>query len=484
MTEEKAGSQISSKAFIQSLIILLVMMIGVGVLTLIVPAGQYARTLQAGRDVIDPNSFQIIARPDYPIWRWLVAPLEVLGGPDGLTIITIILFILMVGASFAVLDHSGIIKAVMGRIVKRFGRHKYRLLLAITLFFMVLGAFFGIFEEVLPLVPVMIALSYWLGWDSLVGLGMSILATNMGFSAALTNPFTLGVAQKLAGLPLFSGLELRIPIFLAIYAVLALFLVRYAKRIDRSPQASAVYGDDQAARAKYQHLDLDTLAAPHPHLRRAVIWFVVCVALILIVLMTAPFLPAIADYSLPIVGILFLIGGIGAGLLGNPDRRKVWQAAGQGVAGIAPGIVLILMAASIKYIAAQGGIMDTVLHSAVQTLAQAGPFAAALLVYGLALVIEFFVASGSAKAFLIMPILLPLADLIGVTRQTTVLGYTFGDGFSNLAYPTNPVLLIALGLTVVSYPKWLKWTLPLWFWVILISLAFLGLAVALNYGPF
>jgi Mg2+/citrate symporter len=105
-------------------------------------------------------------------------------------------------------------------------------------------------------------------------------------------------------------------------------------------------------------------------------------------------------------------------------------------------------------------------------------------VYALALGIEFFIASGSAKAFLMMPIILPLADLIGVTRQTAVLAYIFGDGFSNLAYPTNPVLLICLGLTVVSYPKWLRWTAKLWLWVILATVVFLGIAVAINYGPF
>ena len=102
----------------------------------------------------------------------------------------------------------------------------------------------------------------------------------------------------------------------------------------------------------------------------------------------------------------------------------------------------------------------------------------------LALFIEFFVASGSAKAFLLMPILLPLADLVGVTRQTAVTAYIFGDGFSNLAYPTNPVLLICLGLTVVSYPKWMRWGLKLWLWVILVTLVSLGIAVAIGYGPF
>jgi uncharacterized ion transporter superfamily protein YfcC len=124
------------------------------------------------------------------------------------------------------------------------------------------------------------------------------------------------------------------------------------------------------------------------------------------------------------------------------------------------------------------------LHSASFAFSQASPFVAALMVYLLALLIEFFVASGSAKAFLLMPILLPLADLVGVTRQVTVTAYCFGDGFSNLTYPTNPVLLICLGLTVVSYPKWLRWTLKLWLGVLVITVAFLALGVAIRFGPF
>jgi uncharacterized ion transporter superfamily protein YfcC len=210
--EQKAGVRISRKAFIQSLLILFALMIVAGILTLVVPTGSYARIEQDGREIIDPESFQFTARPDYPLWRWFTAPVEVLWGPDGITIITIIIFLLMVGSAFAVLDKSGILMTAVARIVKALGGRKY-LLLITSLLFMLMGAFFGIFEEVIPLVPVMIALSYSLGWDSLVGLIMSILATNMGFSAAIINPFTIGVAQEIAGLPLFSGAWLRIPIF-------------------------------------------------------------------------------------------------------------------------------------------------------------------------------------------------------------------------------------------------------------------------------
>ncbi|MEN8242349.1 MAG: Na+/H+ antiporter NhaC family protein [Chloroflexota bacterium] len=482
--ESKAGAQISRKAFVQSVIILFVIMIAAGILTLVIPAGSYQRITQDGRELINAESFQFIQQPDYPIWRWLTAPVEVLGGPDGLIVIVIIVFILMVGGAFAVLDHAGILKAGIAKLVRAFGGKKYLLLVVISFVFMALGAFFGILEEIVPLVPLMLALSYTLGWDALVGLGMSVLATNMGFSAAITNPFTVGIAQKIAGLPLFSGALFRIPIFIVIYGIFAIFLVRYAKKVERNPQASLVYEEDKAERAKYADLDLEAIAQSSLHLRRAMVWFSVFIALILFVLVGGSLIPAISDYALPLVGVFFLIGGLGAGLLAGGEKKAVFKALWEGISGIAPGILLILMAVSIKHIVVQGGIMDTILHSAAQSFSEASPFVSAVMIYFLALLIEFFVASGSAKAFLMMPILLPLADLVGVTRQVTVTAYCFGDGFSNLVYPTNPLLLIILGLTVVSYPKWLKWTLPLWGVVVLVTVAFLGLGVAIGYGPF
>jgi len=217
-------------------------------------------------------------------WRWFTAPIEVLWGDDGFTIIVIIIFILMVGVAFAVMDKSGLLKASLGRIVKAFEGRKYPLLLVISLFFMVIGAFFGIFEEVVPLMPLMVALSYFLGWDALVGLGMSVLAVNMGFSAAITNPFTLGVAQQLAGLPLFSGAWFRLIIFIAIYAVFALFLVRYARKIERNPSASPVYAEGQAEAAKYADFHMEALSQETRGLRGAITWLAVFLILIVAVL--------------------------------------------------------------------------------------------------------------------------------------------------------------------------------------------------------
>jgi uncharacterized ion transporter superfamily protein YfcC len=481
--EQKSGAQISQKAFIQSAVILLALMIVAGILTRVIPAGQFQRVEVDGRKTIVPDSFALTARPDYPIWRWFTAPLEVLTGSDSLTIIVIIVFIIMVGVAFAVMDKSGILKAALARIVKKFGGQKYVLLLVICFFFMALGAFFGIFEEIVPLVPLMIALAYSLGWDTLTGLGMSILATNMGFSAAITNPFTIGVAQGIAELPVFSGWGYRVIMFIFMYALLAIFLTRHARKVEADPTASPVHVEEQTTREKYSHFSIASLAQENKRTTPAILFLLVCVVLIFATLFAGPFIPAISDYALPIVGLLFLVAGIGSGLIAGVGKQA-WKAAGEGLAGIAPAIPLILMASSVKFIIASGGILDTILNSAANAFAGANPVTAALLIYALTLGIEFFVSSGSAKAFLLMPILIPLADLVGVTRQIAVQAYVFGDGFSNLAYPTSAVLLICLSLTAVTYPKWLKWVLSLWIWVIAACLIFLAIGVAIHYGPF
>ncbi len=483
--DQKAGAQISTRAFIQSLIILFLLMLLAGILTRVVPTGSYSRVVTDGREMIDPATFQFTPAPDYPIWRWFTAPLEVLGGPDGLTIMIIILFLLMIGSAFAVLEKSGLMQAALSRIVKAYGGRKYQLLWIISFFFMAMGAFFGIFEEVVPLVPLMLALSYYLGWDALVGLGMSILAVNMGFSAAITNPFTIGVAQNIAGLPLFSGAWFRLLIFAVIYLVFTRFLTLYARKIDKNPQASPVYHEDQLERSKYTSLELDKKSPlDATKLRKAMLWLLGFLGLILLVLLAGPLVPALSSISLPLVGVLFFIAGIGAGLLSGASPKWVGKAVLEGLGGIAPAIPLILMASSVKFIVSNGGILDTILHNASQAFSQASPFVASLIIYFLALFIEFFIGSGSAKAFLVMPIILPLADLVGVTRQLAVTAYCFGDGFSNMIYPTNPVLLISLGLTTVSYAKWIKWTWRLWLWVLLVTFLFLALGVALKLGPF
>ncbi len=481
----QAGAHIGAKAFLQSFFILLALMVVTGILTRAVPAGSYQRVQVEGREMIAADSFRYVPQPDYPVWRWFTAPLEVFTiGPDRATVLMIVGLLILIGAAFAVMDKGGILRAILEALVRAFAARRYALLLVISLFFMALGGLFGILEEVIILVPVMVGLSYALGWDSLVGLGMSILAANMGFSAAIINPFTIGVAQRIAQLPGFSGAWFRMIIFAVVYAVFAVFLVRYARRIERDPRRSPVFAEDAAARAGYADFDVTSMRSLSPRLRSATIFLAACLVCIMAMPFISSLVPGLGELTLPIVGLLFVIGGVGSGFISGMRGGQVGKAMWEGVAGIAPGIPLILMAASIKYIAFTGGILDTILHTAAGFFSGVSPLTGTYLIYVVALVLEVFISSGSAKAFLLMPVIVPIADLIGVTRQVAVTAYCLGDGFANMAYPTNAMLLIALGLTVVSYPKWIRWTAALWSQIIVVSLIFLAIAVGINYGPF
>jgi uncharacterized ion transporter superfamily protein YfcC len=485
MQQQKSGARIGVKAFLQSFIILLALMIVTGILTLVIPPGTYDRVQVEGREMIDTASFRFVDRPDYAIWRWFTAPLEVFTiGVDRVTVLMIVVLILLIGSSFAVMDKGGILRATLDTLVRKFGNRKYILLLVLSFFFMLLGGVFGILEEVVILVPVMVGLSFALGWDSLVGLGMSILATNMGFSAAIINPFTIGISQRIAGLPALSGSWFRAIMMVVIYVIFAFFLVSYARRIEKDPKKSLVHAEDTTERSKYQGFDIHTMGEENPRMRGATRWLAGCLVCILAMPFVSSLVPGMADLTLPLVGLLFVTGGIGSGLISGMGGKNVAKAMWEGLGGIAPGVPLILMAASVKHIAFTGGIMDTILHSAAQTFSGVSPITGTFLIYAVALILEIFISSGSAKAFLLMPIILPLADLIGVTRQVAVTAYCLGDGFANMAYPTNAMLLIALGLTAVGYPKWIRWTAWLWVQIIAVSLIFLAIAVKINFGPF
>ena len=481
--EKSTDLNIGKKAFISSAIILLILMLMAGLMTRFIPAGSFDRKLINGREVIQPGTYHLTQEKTYPVWRWFTAPVEVLGGPENIIIITIIIFILIVGGSFSLLSKSGVLRYSIETVVKRFTGQKYYLLAGIVFIFMVFGAVLGTFEEIIPLVPVVVTLAYSLGWDSLTGLGMSLLAAGFGFASAIANPFSVGVAQKLAGLPMFSGAFFRIIVFLVIYALLSFFLIRYTTKLEKNPKISPVYQEDLSAR-KGLHKTEEEMSEGDDKLIKAVRWFVGIVAAMLIVILITSFIKSISDFTLPLIALLFLIGGVGSALISGMTGQKVIGQFLRGVTNIAPGIILILMATSVKHIISQSGIMDTILYYAANYISGKGPFTAVILIYIFVLFINFFIGSASAKAFLIMPIVTPLADLIGINRQIAVLAFVFGDGFSNVIYPTNAVLLIGLGLTVVNYPKWFKWIIKLQIIIFLITSIFLGIAMYINYGPY
>ncbi|WP_461207397.1 YfcC family protein [Clostridium sp. DL1XJH146] len=483
MKDEKKVSSIGLKTFLVSMSILLCLMIFAGIISRIIPAGSFERVFSEGRTVIDPDSFHYVEKGNFPIWRWFTAPIEVLWGEDFLVIDVIIIFLFFVGGSVNVLKDSNVINAIIGKIITRFEDKKYILMGSITLVFMLFGSMIGMFEEVVLLIPIMVALSYCFGWDALVGVGMVLLAAGFGFTAAIANPFTIGVAQNIAELPVFSGAGYRILVFAVIYTVFMIFLVSYAKKIEKDPTKSIVYDENiaysgEAERQEYIYYAKDK------KLNRAINWFNIIILILLLILISGSFISSISDYSLPIVGVLFLFAGIGSGKLSGMSIKKVSKSFISGCSGIAPGVILILMAASIKHIINNAGVMDTILYQTANFIKGTSPFVAILIVYLLVLFMNFFIGSGSAKAFLIMPIVIPIAEIIGVNRQIMVLAFQFGDGFSNMLYPTNPVLLISLGLTVISYPKWFKWTIKLQLVMMFISTILLEVALLINYGPF
>ena len=483
--QRQSSIKIGLRAFIGAAAIILLLMIGSGIMTKVLPSGQYQHKTVEGRSTIVPGSFQYTEKPNYPVWRWFIAPAEVLTSNSSLTVITIIFFIIFMSGSFTIMEDAGLVAYLLNSLIKRFRKNKYLLMAIIIFLFMFMAAFLGVYEGLVPLIVFIVPLAYSLGWDSLTGLGMSLLALAFGFSAAVTNPFTIAVAQKIAELPLFSGAWLRIIFFVIVYGIVYFFVSSHAKRVEKNPECSPVYKVDKPLRDKLKALEeLKKTEIYNPAMQHALIWFSSFLALALGFVVVSSLIPGISDYAFPLMGVLFLIGGVGSGFLAGLKGKQIARIFGKGTLNILPGIVLILMAYSVKYIIDQGQITDTILYAASQRIAGASATGAVFLIYALTLFMNFFIGSASAKAFLMMPILSPLADLVHITRQTAVLAFDFGDGFSNMIYPSNALLLIALGFTVVSYPQWIKWTLKLQAAMLILTSIFLVIAVKIGFGPF
>lgn len=450
----KASISISKKSFITALVILLVLMLAAFIATYLVDGMSY---------VVDEASGEYIftneGRQGLVWWKFLLSPLLVLfPSSDGyLTIILIMALLVMIGGVFNTLERTGLLTYMLRKTVNRFKSRRYILLAAITLMFMLLGSCIGMFEEAVPLVPIVVMLCYSLGWDSLTGLGASLFAVCCGFAAGVLNPFTVGIAQQLGGLPMFSGIGMRLIAFALIYAVLITALLLYVKKIEKNPKKSIVYNEDLLAR---QNL-MEEAFEGNKKMDRALIWFLAWMGIMVMgVIITIP-LPSLSNYIMYFIVICYVIAGVGASALSGFNLKQIGKHFGLGVLAILPALLMILLAASVKYILYETNVMYALLYYSIQTIRQSPAGLAVLLIYGVVLVFDFFIPSGSAKAALLMPTIYPIADILNINRQTAVLAFAFGDAFSNVIFPTNPVLLIALGLTVVSYVKWFRWSIKL-----------------------
>ncbi|MDR1319587.1 MAG: hypothetical protein LBJ90_08170, partial [Treponema sp.] len=231
--------KIGGRAFLLSAAIILALMVFSGLLTRVLPAGVYDRAVSENRTLVVNGSYREIPRPQYPVWRWFAAPVEILiTGPDNITPIVLIIFITAVGGSIAVLEFAGLMEALINFLVIRFAKRKHLLISILVFFFMFVSSFVGIYEGMVPMIIFIIPIAISLGWDSLTGLGMSLLPLAFGFASAVTNPFTIAVAQKIADLPLFSGAPLRLVFFLVIFFLVNFFVIRHAKKVEAKPESS------------------------------------------------------------------------------------------------------------------------------------------------------------------------------------------------------------------------------------------------------
>ena len=413
-----SGSSISAKSFVTAIIVIAVLMVLAYVLTLILPGCEIS------------------------FGKWILSPFLVLGAEGSGTIIAVIAFLLVIGGIFYCLEQCGLIAYMLDKIAGKFGDSKYKLLAVVMFFFMALGAMIGSFEEVVPLVPIVVALAVKLGWDALTGMGMSLLAVGCGFASGVFNPFTVGVAQELAGLPMFSGASMRAISFVLIYALLWFFVNTHAKKVDKGIEAS---DEDEAFVA---NKDLD----------RGLKLFGGILGFGILLVLCSSFIKFLQDLTLPIVAVMFLLAGLSSSRACKMSWNEIGKGMLKGLTNMLPAVAMILMASSIKYTLDTAGALDVILDKAIVVAQTMPKWEVILFIYLIVLVMNFFIASGSAKAFMLIPLIVPLAEVFGISAQLCILAFAFGDGFSNVFYPTNPVLLISLGLADVSYGDWVKYS--------------------------
>lgn len=471
-----AGLKLNVKTIAGVCVLLAIIMAVAGVLTQVVPRGIY--DTDAEGMIIDGTYHAI----DYtmPIWKIIASPILVFGSENIMTGIAIVLFIVLLGGTFLILDECNVLKYVMSFIIKKFSDKKYRLMCVMIFVFMALSSIAGILEETVTIVPLAVAIALALGWDSLVGIMMSFGAVAFGFAAATFNPFNVVTVQKLAGIKVFSGLSMRLVMFALSYLLLISFVMIYAKKIEKNPEKSVCYETDKEQRAKYRLDNVDEVLADGGIKKASLTFFafmagaLVCVAL--------DFIFDLSGYlSMGGMAILFTLGGLFAGHVAGMSGKELAKGFGRGIKTIAPALPLILFILCITYILQEGKIVDTILFKLYGLLDGVTPYRAILLIFVFVALLEFFIGSGTAKAFLIMPIVAPLAQLVGITGNTLVMSYCMADGFTNMLYPTSGLIIIAIGLVNISYGKWLKFSWKLFALQILLSVALMHFAIFTGY---
>ena len=429
----------------------------------VVPGGQFDTQMVGTRKLVIPGTFHYIASAPQGLVALLMAPIK--GFVDAALIIG---FVLIVGGAFAVLQKTAAVDAMIGAVVRAHSRSRLVRAGVIPIFitlFSLGGATFGMAEEAIPFILIFVPLALALGYDSIVGVSIPFVGSQVGFAAAFINPFNVGVAQGIAGIEPFSGWRYRVLVWCIATAVTILFMMWYAARIKRHPQKSPTWALDEEKRKEVapDAVFLTTMSGRH-----AGVLAVFAGSLAVMVFGVVQF-----KWDIDQIAALFLTMAILIGIVGRLDADTFVAAFLQGARDLVSTALVIALARGTVVLARDAHIIDTMLHALTPLVQSASPIIAAQKMFVIQSVINFFIHSGTGQAALTMPIMAPLADLVGVTRQTAVLAFQFGE-LTTPVIPTSGITVGVLALARIPWLTWAKWMVPLQLIYLVMALALLA----------
>jgi uncharacterized ion transporter superfamily protein YfcC len=433
--------------------------------TWLVPGGQYTMVTIDGKPRIDPNSFRYVASNPQGFVALMMAPIK--GFVEAAQIIG---FVLIVGGAFAVLQRTEAIDSMIKSVARAHTHSAFVRATIIPVFvtmFSLGGATFGMSEEAIPFILIFVPLALALGYDSIVGVSIPFVGSQVGFAAAFLNPFNVGVAQGIAGVEVFSGMGYRIVCWAVATAITVGFLMWYAARVKANPMLSPTYALDQEKR-KENVVGFDGFAGmTRTHGAVLVIFLGFMLAMVVGVVKFEWYINEIAA--------LFLVMAIAVGVVGRLNTDEFVAAFIQGARDLVTTALVIALARGTMILARDAHIIDTMLHSLMPLVQSSSPVFAAQKMFVIQSVINFFIHSGTGQAALTMPIMAPLADLVGVTRQTAILAFQFGE-LTTPMIPTSGITVGVLALARIPWITWAKWMIPL-------QLMYLVMAMVLLIPP-
>jgi len=451
-------------------VILVIMVLVAAVMTWLIPAGAFDRVADeaSGKQLIVPGSFHAIAATPVGITQIPMAIVEGL-----IDAADVIFFILIIGGAFQVIQATGTIDALTGRIARTLGNRGLLIVPVFLAFFSVGGFTMGMSSEVMVFVPIGIAVARSLGFDAVTGTAIVSLGAACGFTAGLLNPFNVGVAQAIAHVPLFSGMWLRGLLLIAMLTVSSLYIMRYSARVRRDPARSVIAEMESEQRGQRPDLlgDLPKLEGRH---YLTLLMMVAGFGCLLWGVMTA-------GWYIKELAALFLTMGVAVGACVGYRASRIAEEFVAGAKTVLFGALIIGIAHAVLVVFQEGNIIDSVVYHLANIV---GELPRALQIVGMfffQVVMNVFVTSGTGQAAVTMPIMTPLADLLGITRQSAVLVFQMGDGFTNMILPTSSALMGSLAVSGIPYQKWLKFAAPLIGLWILLGVGFALFASAVGY---